>query len=102
MKIKLLDVFKENIEKIKGKVKLSTKSGKRVFTPEEVVSEIQENRNHSWYRESFRDNKFADEAIQDLENGISKEEFKKKYADRDYIQFKYFAENAITHLDFLY
>lgn len=102
MKIKLLDVFKENIEKINGKVKFSTKSGKRVFTPEEVVSEIQENRNHSWYRESFRDNKFADEAIQDLENGISKEEFKKKYADRDYIQFKYFAENEITYLDFLY
>ena len=102
MKIKLLDVFKENIEKVKGKVKLSTKTGKKVITPEEVVLEIQENRKHSWYRESFRDNKFADDAIQDLENGISKEEFKKKYADRDYVQFKYFAENDITYLDFLY
>ena len=102
MKIRFLDVFKENVEKIKGKVNFSTKTGKKVYTPEEVVEEIQTNRNHSWIRESFRNNDLANQAMNDLENGISKDDFKNKYGKHDYVQFKYFTENEVTYLDFIY
>ena len=102
MKIKMLDVFKENIGKIGNKVKLSSKIGRKVLSPEEVQEEIQINRNHSWFRETFRDNEFAENAIYDLENGMSKELFKAKYKKKDYVQFKYFVDNDISYLDFVY
>lgn len=102
MKIKMLDVFKENIGKIGDKVKLSSKIGRKTLSPEEVKEEIQTNRNHSWFRETFRDNEFAENAIYDLENGMSKELFKEKYKKRDYVQFKYFVDNEISYLDFVY
>ena len=102
MKINFLNIFKENVEKVKDKVKLNTKVGRKLLTPEEVTDEINRNRNHSWFRETFRDIYFAEVALEDLEMGISKEDFKKKYSCADYVQFKYFVDNEISYLDFVY
>ena len=70
MKIRFLDVFKENVEKIKGKVKLSTKSGyftKKAFEERKkekndkfiksVLEDLEQNHNHSWYEEIYNRNK---------------------------------------------
>lgn len=70
MKIKLLDVFKENLEKVKGKIHLSTKDGiiskkrfeerkkeKKDAISKMIVDDIENNRNHTWIEEIYSRNK---------------------------------------------
>ena len=45
---------------------------KQLPTPEEVSEDIENNRNHSWIRETIGDNDLADRLFADLESGIIK------------------------------
>ena len=109
-----------NIEKIKEIVKsgfsLNTKSGevfksnikkllplkKELPTPKEVREEIKKNRNHSWIRETIRDNNLADKVFDALENNINKGEFIKIFPELDYVQYNYLVDTQITKAEFIY
>ena len=75
---------------------------KKLPTPAEVEEDIENNRNHSWIRETIGDNDLADDIFTDLESGLSKEEFKKKYHAFEREQMDYLVDNKISNLDFLY
>ena len=75
---------------------------KQLPTPEEVSEDIENNRNHSWIRETIGDNDLADRLFADLESGIDKVSFKAKYHDVERRQVDYLVDNVITNLDILY
>lgn len=89
-----LNKIKKLIAMIKPKKELPSKK--------EVLEEINLNRNHSWIREIIRNKRLADSMFNDLENGISKLDFLKKYKKTDIIQFKYLVDNNITKNEFIY
>ena len=94
------EIIEEKIKKIK-KVIASLKI-KKLPTAYEVEEEIKNNRNHSWIREVIRDEKLADSIFADLEAGISKEDFIKKYTCLNNVIIKYLVENSITKAEFIY
>ena len=71
-------------------------------SPEEVREEINENRNHSWIRETIRDNDLADRVFEALENNIDKDSFIKMFPELNYVQYEYLVDNKITKAEFLY
>ena len=92
---------KNRLKKIKELIK-NLQPKKKLPTTEEVISEIEENRNHSWIRETIRDKNLADMMFADLEQEITKKQFLAKYRASDYIQFKYLVDNSISKNEFIY
>ena len=92
---------KSRLKKIKELVK-NLQPKKKLPTKEEVIKEIQTNRNHSWFRETIRDQKLADMMLADLEAEITKEQFLTKYKSYDYVQMKYLVDNQISKNEFIY
>lgn len=89
-------------EVVKSNVKRLLPAKKQLPTPEEVREEIKKNRNHSWIRETIRDNDLADKVFNALENGIDKEEFIKMFPELDYVQYEYLVDTKITKAEFIY
>lgn len=92
---------KNRLKKIKELIK-NLQPKKKLPTTEEVISEIEDNRNHSWIRETIRDKNLADMMFADLEQEITKKQFLAKYRASDYIQFKYLVDNSISKNEFIY
>lgn len=88
--LKKLSVIVDNMKPIK------------LPTKEEVKREIELNRNHSWYRETIRNDDLADMILTDLEKGIAKEDFIKKYEMFNIELIKYLVDNTISKAEFLF
>lgn len=69
-----INEYKQQLLKLKANI--ASKISKKLPSADEILEEIEQNRNHSWIRETVRDDRLFAEAITDLENGMTKEEFK--------------------------
>lgn len=95
-----INEYKQQLLKLKANI--ASKIGKKLPSADEILEEIEQNRNHSWIRETVRDDNLFAEAITDLENGMTKEEFKRAYPSLDQHLFTYVVDNEFTKADFLY
>lgn len=72
------------------------------YTKETVLSEIEKNRNHSWFREVIRNDDLSNRIFKALEGGISKSDFIKAFPELDIPVFKYLVDNTVTKSEFVY
>lgn len=67
-----------------------------------ILNEIEKNRNHSWIRELIRNNKLADDIFAKLEKTIDYKSFATAFPELSVIVFKYFVDSDICKSEFVW
>ena len=81
---------------------LDRKKERKTDRQNNILNEIEKNRNHSWIRELIRDNKLADDIVANLEKTIDYESFATTFPELSVIVFKYFVDNDICKSEFVW